>query len=68
LIKSLNTTEAILNEKKFKNRSKAWKYKLLKKNTPNMEFLLLGVCRNSALLDYFDWQDFSFVRLSLLFG
>jgi len=68
LINSLNTTEAILKEKKFKNRSRAWKYKLLKKNNPNMEFLLLGVCRNNALSDYFDWQDFSFERLSFLFS
>jgi len=34
--------EAILNEKKFKNRHRAWKYKLLKKNNPNMEDLSKG--------------------------
>jgi len=31
--------EAILYEKKFKNRGRAWKYKLIKKHNPNMEDL-----------------------------
>jgi len=31
--------EAILNEKKFKNRSRVWKYQLIKKHNPNMKDL-----------------------------